>query len=192
MHLNLMDPKLIAGVVLIVLILVAGVALYVRKQRTITAGLRERFGPEYDRVVLEHGSEHKAEARLVDRETRVENLRIRDLGITERERFQEEWRSVQSRFVDHPKSAVTEADELVSSLMLARGYPVADFDQRAADISVNHPRLVEYYRSAHGIAARLGREEASTEELRTAMIQYRTLFDELVEVQTTGEIKAVA
>ena len=192
MHLNLMDPKLIAGVVLIVLILVAGVALYVRKQRTITAGLRERFGPEYDRVVLEHGSEHKAEARLVDRETRVENLRIRDLGITERERFLEEWRSVQSRFVDHPKSAVTEADELVSSLMLARGYPVADFDQRAADISVNHPRLVEYYRSAHGIAARLGREEASTEELRTAMIQYRTLFDELVEVQTTGEIKAVA
>ena len=192
MHLNLMDPKLIAGVVLIVLILVAGVALYVRKQRTITAGLRERFGPEYDRVVLEHGSEHKAEARLVDRETRVESLKIRDLGITERERFLEEWRSVQSRFVDHPKSAVTEADELVSSLMLARGYPVADFDQRAADISVNHPRLVEYYRSAHGIAVRLGSEEASTEELRTAMIQYRTLFDELVEVQTTGEIKAVA
>jgi len=179
-------------VVLIVLILVAGVALYVRKQRTITAGLRERFGPEYDRVVLEHGSEHKAEARLVDRETRVESLKIRDLGITERERFLEEWRSVQSRFVDHPKSAVTEADELVSSLMLARGYPVADFDQRAADISVNHPRLVEYYRSAHGIAVRLGSEEASTEELRTAMIQYRTLFDELVEVQTTGEIKAVA
>jgi hypothetical protein len=192
MHLNLMDPKLIAGVVLIVLILVAGVALYVRKQRTITAGLRERFGPEYDRVVLEHGSEHKAEARLVDRETRVESLKIRDLGIRERERFLEEWRSVQSRFVDHPKSAVTEADELVSSLMLARGYPVADFDQRAADISVNHPRLVEYYRSAHGIAVRLGSEEASTEELRTAMIQYRTLFDELVEVQTTGEIKAVA
>jgi hypothetical protein len=191
MHFNLMDPKLIAGVVVIVLIIVIGVVLHERKQRTITAGLRRRFGSEYDRAVLDQGSEHKAEAKLVDREARVEKLKIRDLGITERERFLAEWRSVQSRFVDHPKTAVTEADELVSSLMLARGYPVTDFDQRAADISVNHPRLVEYYRSAHGVAVRLGREEASTEELRTAMIQYRTLFDELVEVQT-GEIKAVA
>jgi hypothetical protein len=99
---------------------------------------------------------------------------------------------VQSRFVDHPRGAVTEADELVSSLLKARGYPVADFDQRAADISVNHPRLVEYYRSAHGVAVRLGKDEASTEDLRTAMIQYRSLFDELVEVKTPGEIKAVA
>jgi hypothetical protein len=193
MQFNLMDPKLIAGVVVIVLIIVVGFALYVRRQRTVTARLRGRFGSEYDRAVLDQGSEHKAEAKLADRETRVENLKIRDLGVTERERFLAEWRSVQSRFVDHPKTAVTEADELVSSLMLARGYPVTDFDQRAADISVNHPRLVEYYRSAHGVAVRLGREEASTEELRTAMIQYRSLFDDLVEVQAaTGEIKAVA
>ena len=193
MQFNLMGPKLIAGVVVIVLIIVVGVALYVRRQRTIIARLRGRFGSEYDRAVLEQGSEHKAEAKLVNRETRVENLKIRDLGVTERERFLAEWRSVQSRFVDHPKTAVTEADELVSSLMLARGYPVTDFDQRAADISVNHPRLLEYCRSAHGVAVRLGREEASTEELRTAMIQYRSLFDDLVEVQAaTGEIKAVA
>ena len=99
---------------------------------------------------------------------------------------------MQFRFVDHPKGAVTEADELVSSLLQARGYPAADFDQRAADISVNHPRLVEYYRFAHGVALRLDRDETSTEDLRTAMIQYRSLFDELVEVQTPGEIKAVA
>ena len=192
MHFIPMDPRLIAGVVVIVLIIVVSVALYVQKQRRATAGLRKRFGSEYDRAVIEHGSEHKAEAKLADRETRVENLKIRDLGVTERERFLAEWRGVQSRFVDHPKTAVTEADELVSSLMLARGYPVADFDQRAADISVNHPHLVDYYRSAHGVASRPGREEASTEDLRNALIQYRTLIDELSDVKTSGEIKAVA
>ena len=172
--------------------MVVAVALYVRKRRKTTAGLRARFGPEYEQAVVTHGSERKAEAKLADRETRVEGLKIRELGTAERERFTADWRVTQSRFVDHPKGAVTEADELVSALLKARGYPVADFDQRAADISVNHPRLVEYYRSAHGIAMRLGRDEASTEDLRTAMIQYRSLFDELVEVQTPGEIKAVA
>ena len=192
MHLNLTDPRLIAGVVGIVLIIVVGVALFVRNRRRTTAGFRNRFGPEYDRAVLEHGSEHKAEAKLADRETRVENLRIRALTAAERGRFSADWQSVQSRFVDHPKSAVTEADELVSSLMQARGYPVADFDQRAADISVDHPRLVENYRAAHGVAVRLGRDEASTEDLRTAMIQYRSLFDELVEEQTSVGVKSVA
>ena len=192
MHLSLTDPRLIAGVVVVVLIIVIGVAFYVRNRRKTTAGFRNRFGPEYDRAVLEHGSEHKAEAKLADRETRVENLKIRALTAAERGRFSADWQSVQSRFVDHPKSAVTEADELVSSLMQARGYPVADFDQRAADISVDHPRLVENYRSAHGVAVRLGRDEASTEDLRTAMIQYRNLFDELVQEQPAGGIKSVA
>jgi hypothetical protein len=192
MHLNLTDPRLIAGVVVFVLIIVVGFALLVRNRRKTTAGFRKRFGSEYDRAVLEHGSERKAEAKLADRETRVENLKIRALTAAERGRFLADWQSVQSRFVDHPKSAVTEADELVSSLMQARGYPVADFDQRAADISVDHPRLVENYRSAHGVAVRLGRDEAGTEDLRTAMIQYRSLFDELVEEQTPVGIKAVA
>jgi hypothetical protein len=192
MNLNLTDPRLIAGLVAIALIIVVGVALFLRSRRKTTAGLRNRFGSEYDRAVLEHGSEHKAEAKLADRETRVENLKIRELGATERERLIAEWHSVQSRFVDHPKSAVTEADELVSSLIEARGYPVADFDQRAADLSVNHPRLMEYYRSAHGVVVRPGRDEASTEDLRAAMIQYRTIFDELVQVQSPGEIKSVA
>jgi hypothetical protein len=192
MHLNLTDPRLIAGVVVIVLIIVVAVALYMRNRRKTTAGFRKRFGAEYDRAVLEHGSERKAETKLADRETRVENLKIRALTAAERGRFSADWQSVQSRFVDHPKSAVTEADELVSSLMQARGYPVADFDQRAADISVDHPRLVENYRSAHGVAVRLGRDEASTEDLRTAMIQYRSLFDELVEEQAPVGIKSVA
>ena len=192
MHLNLTDPRLIAGAVVIVLIIVIGIAFYVRNRRKTTAGFRNRFGPEYDRAVLEHGSEHKAEAKLADRETRVESLKIRALTVAERGRYSADWQSAQSRFVDHPKGAVTEADELVYSLMQARGYPVADFDQRAADISVDHPRLVENYRSAHGVAVRLGRDEASTEDLRTAMIQYRNLFDELVQEQPAGGIKSVA
>ena len=192
MHLNLQDPRLIVGVAVIVLLIVVGVALYVRKRRNTTAGLRRRFGAEYDRAVVEHGSERNAQVKLADRETRVENLKIRNLGATERERFVAEWQSVQSHFVDHPKGAVTEADELVSSLMQARGYPEADFDQRAADMSVRHPRLVEQYRFAHAVAARPGTDEASTEDLRTAMIQYRTLFDELVQAQTPEKVKSVA
>ena len=192
MHLNLTDPRLIAGVVVIVLIIVVVVGLYVRNRRNTTAGFRNRFGPEYDRAVLEHGSERKAQVKLADRETRVESLKIRALTVAERGRYSADWQSVQSRFVDHPKGAVTEADELVSSLMQARGYPVADFDQRAADISVDHPRLVENYRSAHGVAVRIGRDQASTEDLRTAMIQYRNLFDELAEEQTPVGIRSVA
>ena len=192
MHLNLLDSRVIVSVIVIALIIVVGMALYVRERRKTTAGLRKRFGPEYDLAMLEHGSQHKAEAKLVDRETRVETLKIRELGATERERFLAEWHSVQSRFVDHPKGSVTEADELISSLMQARGYPVADFDQRAADLSVDHPRLVEFYRSAHGVTMRLAGDKASTEDLRTAMIQYRSLFDELVQGQTLGERKSVA
>jgi len=192
MHLNLLDSRVIVSVIVIALIIVVGMTLYVRERRKTTAGLRKRFGPEYDLAMLEHGSQHKAEAKLVDRETRVETLKIRELGATERERFLAEWHSVQSRFVDHPKGSVTEADELISSLRQARGYPVADFDQRAADLSVDHPRLMEFYRSAHGVTMRLAGDKASTEDLRTAMIQYRSLFDELVQGQTLGERKSVA
>jgi hypothetical protein len=187
MNLNLMDPKLIAVAVVVILVIVVAVVLYMRKRRNTTVGLKDRFGPEYDRAVKQHGSERKAEAKLADRETRVDMLKIRDLDLAERERFLAQWQAVQSRFVDYPKGAVTEADELVSSLMQTRGYPVADFDQRAADISVDHPRVVENYRSAHTIALRLGKGEANTEELRTAMIHYRSLFDELVQVQTPAD-----
>jgi hypothetical protein len=191
MNLNLSNPTLIALAVAAVLVIGIAVALYMRSRRNNTAKLRDRFGPEYERAVLQHGSERKAEAKLADRETRVEMLKIRELDATERERFLSQWQVAQARFVDYPKGAVAEADELVSSLMQARGYPVADFDQRAADISVDHPRVVENYRSAHSIALRLGRGEANTEDLRTAMIHYRSLFDELVQVQAPG-IKRVA
>jgi hypothetical protein len=187
MNLNLTDPKLIIAAAAVALLLVAAVALYVYKRRKTSAELRNRFGPEYQWAVQQHGSERKAEAKLTDRETRVDMLKIRDLDVVERERYLGEWQAVQSRFVDYPKGAVTEADELVCSLMRTRGYPVSDFDQRAADISVDHPLVVNNYRSAHGIALRLGRGEASTEDLRTAMIHYRSLFDDLVQGQTVKD-----
>jgi hypothetical protein len=189
---QLMDPRLISLAVAVILVVAVLAWLYLRRRRTTTAGLRQRFGPEYEQAVREHGSERRAEAQLANREKRVERLRIRDLDPTERERFSGQWHSLQSRFVDDPKGAVTEADELVSSLMQTRGYPVADFNQRAADISVDHPRVVANYRSAHEIALRLGKGEASTEDLRTATIHYRSLFEELVQVPTAVEIKEVA
>ena len=192
MHFSLTDPRFIFAVLVIVLIIGTVAGIYLERRKKTTVALRKRFGTEYDRAVIEHGSEQKAEAKLADRETRVENLKIRDLASTERVRFLAEWQTVQARFVDHPKGAVIEADELVSSLLLARGYPVSAFDQRAADISVDHPGLMEPYRSAHAIAVRPGPVEATTEELRTAMIHYRAIFDELVQVQAPVEHKTAA
>jgi hypothetical protein len=192
MNPNLLDPKVIVLVAAVILIIALVAWLFVRKRRSTTAGLRQKFGPEYDRVVLTHGSGRKAEATLVDREKRIEKLNIRDLDRLEHERFSKQWESVQSRFVDSPKGAVSEADDLVSAVLKARGYPVSDFNQRAADISVRHPRVVENYRSAHEIALRVGKDQATTEELRTAMIHYRSLFEELVQVPAAVERKEVA
>jgi len=192
MNEHLLDPKFImlAGVVILVIAVLAW--LFVQKRRSTTAGLRQKFGPEYERAVQKHGSERKAEAKLADRQERVEKLNIRDLDPMEHERFLKRWESVQSNFVDSPKGAVTEADDLLSSLMKARGYPVSDFDQRAADVSVDYPRVVENYRSAHEIALRAGKDGATTEDLRTAMIHYRSLFEELVQGPTIVERKEVA
>src|ERR1700675_2291109 len=137
MNLNLMDPKLIMLAAVAILLVAALAWLYVRNRRSRTANLRQKFGPEYERAVREHGSERKAEAKLADREKRVEKLNIRDLDPMEHERFSKQWESVQSRFVDSPKGAVAEADDLVPSVMKVRGYPVSDLDQRAADMSVD-------------------------------------------------------
>ena len=192
MNPNLMDPKLIVLTAAVILIIAVFAWLYMRKRRSTTADLRQKFGFEYERAVKEHGSERKAEAKLVGREKRVEKLIIRDLDPLERERYSKQWASVQSRFVDSPTGAVAEGDDLVSSLMTTRGYPVSDFDQRAADISVDHPRVVENYRSAHDIALRVEKDAATTEDLRTAMIHYRSLFEDLVQVPTIVERKEVA
>jgi hypothetical protein len=192
MNLRLMDTNLIVLAAVAILIIAVLAWLYVRKRRSTTANLQKKFGPEYDRAVLAHGAGRKAESKLEDREKRVEKLNIRDLDPMEHERFSKRWEAVQSRFVDSPKGAVTEADDLVSSVMKARGYPMSDFDQRAADISVDHPRVVENYRSAHEIALRVGKDAATTEDLRTAMIHYRSLFEELVQAPATVERKEVA
>ena len=192
MNLNQLDSKLIILVAGLLVIAAVLVWLYARNRRRTTAGLRQKFGSEYDRAVVAHGSERKAESKLEDRAKRVEKLKIRDLDPMERERYSKQWEAVQSRFVDSPKGAVAEADDLVSSVMKTRGYPVSDFEQRAADISVDHPRVVENYRSAHKIALRLGKDQTTTEDLRTAMIHYRSLFDELVQVPMIVARTAVA
>jgi FtsZ-interacting cell division protein ZipA len=192
MQLSPTDPRLIIGIVVLVVIIAIVVAVIMRERKKKTERLRSRFGSEYDRTVTERGSERNAQATLAAREDRVEHLKIHDLAPVERERFLSEWQSVQSRFVDHPRGSVIEADELVASLMHARGYPVADFEQRAADISVNHPRVVENYRSAHAIAQRPVSTEITTEDMRTAMLQYRALFDELLQVNVPSNVAAIA
>jgi len=192
MHFSLMDPRFIITVVVVVMIVGIIVGVYLERRKKHSLALRNQFGTEYNRAVIVHGTEQKAEAKLADRATRVEKLNIRELAPTERARFLAEWQAVQSRFVDHPKGAVTEADELVTALLVARGYPVAEFDQRAADLSVDHPLVMENYRSAHAVVVRPGGVQATTEELRAAMIHYRSIFDELVQVQVLTEQKSVA
>jgi hypothetical protein len=170
-----------ALIVAAVVIVVGGIAtiLYMRKRRT--ARLRGQFGgPEYNRAVQEGGNQRRAEAKLEKRAARVESFHIRPLSPADHARFMESWGKVQSRFVDSPGGAVTEADQLMGDVMSMRGYPVSDFEQRAADISVDHPLVMENYRAAHAIAARQKLGQANTEELRQAMIHYRTLFEELV------------
>ena len=173
-----MDNQSILLIVIVVLaIAVVGALLYARSRRT--RHLRSRFGPEYDRAVAESGRRDTAEADLHRLEKRVQRFDIRPLATTERDRFVVAWRDVQGRFVDDPEQAVTRADELLGDVMQARGYPVGDFDQQAADLSVDHPVVVDNYRAAHEIALRHGRGQATTEDLRQAMVHFRTLFDDL-------------
>lgn len=184
-----MDPKIIVIVVVVVVAILA--IAWIVLQRKRTEALRNRFGPEYDRTLREHGP-GKAESMLSEREKRVEKFHIRDLAVDERERFVTAWREVQARFVDDPKAAVADADQLVTRLMQARGYPMSDFEQRAADISVDHPRVVDNYRAAHEIALRQRRGDATTEDLRNAVIYYRSLFDDLLQTKTARDTREVA
>jgi hypothetical protein len=192
MNLPFTNAQLIVAVFALIVAALIAVGAYLEHRKSKTRALRNRFGTEYDRAVVTHGSSRQAENKLADRETRVEALKIRDLEATERDRFVAEWHTVQSRFVDHPKAAVTEADDLVNALLEARGYPRVGFEQRADDVSVTYPRVMENYRRAHGIAVRPGQIEATTEELRTAMIEYRAIFDELLQAQKPGEHKVAA
>ncbi|MGA2483405.1 MAG: hypothetical protein ABSF92_09825 [Candidatus Acidiferrales bacterium] len=177
----------------VIVIALAVIATLSSLRRRRSAKLRTRFGSaEYDRALQEGGSRRHAEAGLDKRTDRVESLHIRPLGPGDRARFVESWSRVQARFVDGPGGAVAEADQLLRDVMSTRGYPISDFEQRAADISVDYPLVLENYRSAHAIAVRQTRGQASTEELRQAMIHYRTLFDELVGVPETARAKAAS
>ena len=138
--------QLIVAALVLVLLIVIAIAAYVEKRKTKTTALRSRFGSEYTRAVDNNSSAREAEARLSEREKRVATLKIRELGVTERERFVTEWHTVQARFLDHPRLAVTEADDLINALLEARGYPQSGFEQRAADLSVHYPRVMEEYR----------------------------------------------
>ena len=180
-----MDMKLIVTLIAVAAVVVLLVVLfYVRRRHSVQ--LRERFGPEYERTVRESGSTGRAEAELEKRLKRVERLRLQPLTQSARRSYLDRWMEIQRRFVDDPKGAVFSADELISEVMKAEGYPVAEFEQRAADISVEHPLLVSNYRVAHDITLRERGGAATTEELRKAIVHYRFLFEQLIESEPEG------
>lgn len=173
---NILIPVIVAIIIIVLLVMLFRVMTARRRSST----LRERFGSEYDRTVDSTGGRRDAESELEQREERVEALDIRPLSDEDRGRFSQSWQDLQSQFVDDPAGAVTHADQLVADVMETRGYPVGDFDQRAADVSINHPGVVENYRVAHEIAVSHFKGEATTEDLRQAMVHYRALFDDLL------------
>lgn len=186
-----MDPRVIGMLIAVAAIVVVGVVWWeLRRRRSET--LRARFGSEYDRVVHTTGNVSAAEHRLEARTRRVASLHIRPLTSEDAARFGDAWRRVQERFVDDPRGAVTEADRLVGEVMHTRGYPIGDFEQQVEDISVDHADVVINYRAARDIAQAHARGQASTEDLRQAMVHYRALFDDLLGTRTTEKEAARA
>ncbi len=177
-----MDQPQIAILVVVVVIAIVVVAAlgFVTSRKRRSRKLREHFGPEYERVMKQEGDQRKAEGVLEFREKRREKFKIRPLSDSDRQNFSVRWREVQARFVDDPRGAVTVADSLVTDVMQTRGYPIGEFDQRAADLSVDYPSIVDNYRAGHEIALRHSTGQASTEDLRQAMMHYRVLFEELL------------
>ena len=168
----------IAFAAVAVLVAIGLIAMSARRART--AELREHFGNEYERTVSATSDRGRAEQDLIARSEEVKTFNIRPLTAAERDRYRGDWKQVEARFVDRPTTAVVEADELVGSVMLARGYPMAEFEKHVAHLSVKHPRVVEHYRAGHATIETQARGAASTEDLRQAMLHYRALFDELV------------
>jgi hypothetical protein len=184
-----LSPIMVILIVGIVLAVAFAVWIFIQKKRTQT--LHSKFGPEYERAIDVHGDRAHAESELERRAKRVAKFRIHPLDPEDRLRYADDWRREQSLFVDDPRAAVNHADRLVQDVMRRRGYPVGDFDQNAADLSVDHPLVVEHYRIAHEIALRDERGEGATEELRRAMVSYRALFDDLLDepVQMREEVR---
>lgn len=184
MNMNLLSSdKLILVIVIIALGVAALAVLLVQRQRTVR--LRRRFGAEYDRALARCGSRAKAEAELLRREQRVARLKIVDLTASDARQYSLRWEALQTRFVDNPKGAVMDADQLVQEVMQRRGYPMEEFENLADDLSTRFPNIVSNYLAARSIAARTGKQQTATEDLRQALVHYRSLFDELVGVART-------
>jgi hypothetical protein len=177
-----LDTTTLAALVILAVLAVLALVAWARQRRSMSERLQQRFGPEYTRAVHDLGSRDKAEAELLARQRRVEELHIKPLAPADAAHYANEWKQLQGRFVDSPRGALVEADRLVRELMLQRGYPMGDFERRAADISVDHPAVVDHYRAAHDIVLRDQRDATDTEDLRKALVHYRALFDELLEV----------
>jgi FtsZ-interacting cell division protein ZipA len=182
---------LVIGAIVIVAILVVAAWSSARRHRSEglqrSEKLREQFGPEYERTLVEKGDTRSAENELTARQERVSQFDLRHLAADEGQRFNDEWQVVQASFVDDPSTAVHDADALVGRVMAARGYPVSDFEQRSADMSVDHSPIMGHYRAAHDIALRDAQGQANTEDLRQAVISSHVLFSELVEEPPTVE-----
>jgi hypothetical protein len=186
---RMMDTNTLVIVIVAVLVIAAIVLVLVMSRRKRQTGeLKEQFGSEYEQAVQQYGDPHKAEVELQARQKRVGAFDFHPLAQGERDRFAEQWKQTQGEFVDAPAEAVTDADHLVKQVMLQRGYPVGDFEQRAADISVDRSNVVTHYRAAHEIALKQEKGEATTEDLRQAMVHYRALFDDLLKPDTAEKI----
>jgi len=180
-----MNPTYIIIAVVVILVIFGAILAPKFARRKRSERLHDQFGTEYDRTVETMGNEKKAHTELEERQKHVASLDIHPISVKDRERYMADWKAVQSKFVDEPGQAVVDADRLIMEVMQLRAYPVSDFEQRAADVSVSYPALVSNYRAAREIANKNKRHEANTEELRHAVIYYRSLFDELLE---TGEV----
>jgi hypothetical protein len=174
-----MSTSLLVAIIIVIAVVVVVAILAAQRQRT--RRLQQRFGPEYERTLARTGDRRAGEAQLADREHRRRELEVVELDASARTRYLEAWRATQGKFVDDPVAATREADELVSSVMRDRGYPVDDFEQRVGDISVDHPQVAENYRAAHAVSLANERGLAGTDDLRQAFVHYRSLFAELLD-----------
>ena len=174
-----MDSSTAIAIAVVAVIIVA-VILFLAMREQRRAKLRSRFGPEYERTLEDVGDRRRAEHELHERQKRVSKFEIRPLSVSERDHFISHWHIIQAEFVDEPRQTLAKADDLLTEVMRARGYPTEDFEQRSADLSVDHPSVVQNYRAGRDIAVRQKHGEGSTEDLRQAMIHFRALFDELV------------
>jgi FtsZ-interacting cell division protein ZipA len=181
-----MNTTVLVIIIAVAVVALGAVALYLNYR---SRRLRSKFGPEYTRAVEESGSKYRAETKLEKLEKRVEKLSIQPLSREDSDHFRDSWRAIQAEFVDDPRTALNNADRLLAEVMSARGYPVVDFEERAAEISVHHASVVDHYRAGHEIAVRHAQGHATTEDMRLAMIHYRTLFDDLVGAPETVRVR---